>query len=103
MKRMFAIVAILLVILQSCKKENNTTDTLDGNWKLTEVYNNSLQGPKPADAGRDFIITFKNANAFSGALYGPDFLSRLNLVRIQEQNYSVFLLMFFFASEWIPA
>ena len=69
MKKAYAVIFILLFVLPCCKKDKSFTDTLTGSWKLVQVYNDSVQVPRPADAARDFIITFANTNSFSGQTF----------------------------------
>jgi hypothetical protein len=62
---------LLLLTLAACKKDNTTTDTLNGKWKLVKYHNltTGTSESEPSSISRSIIIEFSD-NRIKGNMNG---------------------------------
>ena len=71
MKSKINYILLLLLILGACNKDNTTTDTLNGTWKLLKYHNltTGTSESEPSNISRSIIIEFSD-NSIKGNMNG---------------------------------
>jgi hypothetical protein len=71
MKSKINYILLLLLILGACNKDNTTTDTLNGTWKLLKYHNltTGTSESEPPNISRSIIIEFSD-NRIKGNMNG---------------------------------
>lgn len=79
MKSKISFISILLLTLVACNKDNTTTNSLDGKWKLVKYHNlvTATSESEPSNISRSIIMEF-SGNGSTGTMNGNTVTNTVN-------------------------